>query len=118
MPVGVRRYRSKFNVDVSAAGKLRRTVDGQLCDSAAEARRYRVLKALEAVGEITRLRFHPRFKLIVNTTPITTYEADFDYYDRTGQYVVEDCKGMVTESFRLKKRLMLALHGLTVTEVR
>jgi very-short-patch-repair endonuclease len=49
------------------------------------------------------------------------YSADFAYTDRrTGQLVVEDVKGgeaTKTQAYQLRKKLLLACHGLQVTEV-
>ena len=64
-----------------------------LCDSMAEARRWRVLQAMEATGLITRLRPHPAFPLVVNGQKIGVYIADAEYSTRDGRRVVEDVKG-------------------------
>jgi hypothetical protein len=48
----------------------------------------------------------------------TLYLADFVYLDATGAQVVEDVKGAVTPEFRLKRKLMLHVHGIEVKEVR
>jgi hypothetical protein len=41
------------------------------------------------------------------------------YTDReTGQTVVEDVKGMATDVYRIKRKLVLAVHGVDVQEIR
>ena len=41
--------------------------------------------------------------------------ADFTYYEN-GEYVVEDCKGYRTDTYKLKKKLMLWVHGIRIKE--
>lgn len=111
---------------------VKETVNGVVCDSMAEARRYRDLLALERCGEIRNLSVHPRFPLVVSRPKpldatmrdgdarlVCTYEADFTYLDREGRLVVEDVKGMRTgpawSHFRTKAKLFAALHGIEVS---
>ena len=96
------------------------TVDGITFDSAKEARRYSELKLLERAGQITGLEIQPSFRIVVNNCLICTYKADFRYTTDTphvrGLVVVEDVKGMKTPVYRLKKKLMLAIHGVEIFE--
>ena len=95
-------------------------VDGITFDSAKEARRYGELKLLERAGQITGLEIQPSFRLVVNNCLICTYRADFRYTTDTphvrGLVVVEDVKGIKTPVYRLKKKLMLAIHGVEIFE--
>jgi hypothetical protein len=93
------------------------TIDGLRFPSQAEARRYRELKTLLAAGHIQNLRVHTRWPLIVQGYDCGTYESDFDYLNGQGQLVVEDVKGVITDLYRLKKKLMCALHHIDVVEV-
>lgn len=46
------------------------------------------------------------------------YIADFVYLDAaTGKIVVEDVKGVKTEVYKLKRKLMLFFHGIRIKEV-
>ena len=46
------------------------------------------------------------------------YYADFTYIDkRTGETVVEDVKGVRTPEYKLKRKLMLYVHGIKIKEV-
>ena len=45
-----------------------------------------------------------------------SYFADF-VYQENGETVVEDAKGYRTEVFRIKKKLMLYIHGIRIREV-
>ena len=44
------------------------------------------------------------------------YIADFVYI-RNGRFVVEDAKGVRTKEYRIKRKLMLYIHGIRITEV-
>lgn len=112
------------------------TFDGMEFDSKREMIRWQELRALERNGEIFGLRRQVRFELIpAQYAPdVVTktgkkkrgaclerkcdYIADFVYSDlRTGEYVVEDAKGMKTEVYKIKRKLMLYIHGIRVKEV-
>jgi hypothetical protein len=85
--------------------------------SAKEANRCAELRLLEKGGELGDLKFQPRYKLVVDEVTICTYVADFSYIDvRAQKYVVEDVKGVLTPVYRLKKKLMMAIHGIEITE--
>lgn len=99
----------------SKYGAVRTVVDGVSFASKREARRYSELKLLERAGEIDELKLQPRYPLIVNGQKVCTFVADFAY--RQGplyQPVVEDCKGVQTDVFRIKRKLMAACLGIEV----
>ena len=97
----------------------RRTrLDGHVFDSAAEARRYITLRCLRDTGAIFGLVVHPRFRLDVNGVHIADYVADFEYYTPEKERVVEDVKGMRLAVYRMKAKLMKAIHGIEIREVR
>lgn len=107
---------TKYNVDTSRIGKAARTVDGITFASKAEARRYQVLKAREAAGEIRDLELQPRFEVLEGfryrgkqIQPIH-YTADF-LYREGDELVVEEVKGAETRDFRLRKKLFLWRYG-------
>jgi hypothetical protein len=83
--------------------------------SAREHRRWLELTALEAAGAISCLRRQVPFDLVANGVTVCRYVADATYYEG-GEYVVEDSKGYRTREYKLKRKLMLALHGITVRE--
>lgn len=95
-----------------------------------EYRTYLTLKALESAMEISDLKTQVRFPLKVNGELVTTYIADFTFYepverrDRRGQLkevnmrgVVADAKGYRTPEYKLKKALMKAIHGIEIREL-
>lgn len=97
------------------------TEDGIEYDSKKEAKRGAELRLLLAAGKIESLSVHREFTIQVNGFLICKYEADFTYRDKlTGQIVVEDVKSAFTRKlpvYRLKNKLMRAVHGIEIREV-
>ena len=94
-------------------------VDGIRFASKKEARRYAELKLLQKAGHITDLKLQPKIRCMTAGTHICDYVADFFYYDRRkegGRMVYEDAKGYKTPVYKLKKKLVLALTGIEITE--
>lgn len=85
-------------------------------DSRLEARRYGELSLLERQGLITDLRLQVPYALVVNDILIGNYIADF-VYEEEGQVIVEDCKGVRTREYVIKKKLMRALHNIVIKEI-
>jgi len=109
----MRRYRS------SKFGNIPTRIDGRLFHSKIEAARYSELKALQAGGIITDLECQPKFSLDVDGCHVCTYVGDFKYTDsESGRLVVEDVKGVLTREYQIKAKLMLAIHGIEVQEIR
>lgn len=102
---------------MSKYGAIRTEVDGFKFASKKEAGRYSQLKLLERAGEITELRLQPRYPLTVNGVKVCTYVGDFAYRDKASGFVLEDVKGVKTETYKLKAKLFAALHGFPITEV-
>ena len=101
-------------------GAKKTEVDGIVFASKAEAKRYAELKLLERAKLIRDLKVQPRFPLVVNEVLVCTYVADFSYVlPDTEKTVVEDVKSKatITDVYRVKVKLLAALHGITVTEV-
>lgn len=95
------------------------TVDGLTFDSVKEASRWQELKLMERAGEITGLNRQLRIEIIPKTKLYRAcyYVADFVYFDkRTGKTVYEDTKGMRTEVYKLKRKLLYWRHGIEIKE--
>ena len=45
------------------------------------------------------------------------YVADFVYTDKNGNVVVEDVKGIKTEVYKIKRKLMLYIHNIKIKKV-
>lgn len=98
------------------------TIDGETFDSRREAKRWEELKLLERAGEIQDLRRQVKFELIpsqkVNgkvAERACTYVADF-VYTENGNTVVEDSKGFRTDTYKIKRKLMLYVHNVQIKE--
>ena len=92
-------------------------VDGIEFDSIREAERYRELKLLERGKEIRNLVLQPRFLLqdkFVDKHGKThrkiEYVADFLYIDKDGKAIVEDVKGVLTDVYKIKKKMFLKIY--------
>ena len=103
-------------------------IDGIKFDSKKEARRYQALLLLQRAGEISDLELQPKFELVkgvkfsgdARAKPAVRYFADFAYTDvLTGERIVGDVKSPVTKEkpyYKMKRHLMLAIHGIEVKE--
>lgn len=92
-------------------------LDGITFDSKKEAKRYNELKVLEKLKVISNLRLQVPYVLIEKSQygRSIKYFADFVYL-KNGETIVEDCKGMRTPVYRLKKRLMAEKYGIIILE--
>ena len=85
-------------------------------DSKLEAARYKILKGKEEDGEIEQVEVQVPYHCVVEGKKICKYIADFRYWCKD-QYVVEDTKGIVTQIFSLKKKLVEALHPGVIVHI-
>ena len=107
---------------------IKTEIDGITFDSKREAKRYVELKTLAGRGLIEELRHQVPFELAPGVKfsdeprrkPALRYVADFAYR-LDGALVVEDVKGAATAkaaAYRIKRHLMLSVHGIEVKEVK
>ena len=99
-------------------GARKTVVDGITFDSKAEAKHYRHLRLLEMAGEISSVELQVPFAITISGFLICTYRADFVYFDRAKRRHVVDCKGVRTKDYVIKKKLMHAVLGIDIEEVR
>ena len=110
-------------------------VCGKDFDSKHEAERYLLLLSMQRDGRIFDLRLQVPFELIPTQREpdiigprggvkpgkciekACVYYADFVYKDKDGNAVVEDAKGVRTEAYKIKKKLMLYVHKIKIKEV-
>ena len=95
-------------------------MDGVVFDSQKEANDYEVLRWREKAGEICGLKRQVAFVLVDKSEygRALKYVADFTYTDcETGEFVVADSKGVRTDTYRLKKRLLAERYGLVIKEL-
>lgn len=97
-------------------------VMGREFDSRHEAERYMQLRSMEQSGIISDLRCQVPYELVQSQRVCgkmiraSYYIADF-VYNRDGEEVVEDAKGVKTAVYQLKKKLMAVNYGILVQEV-
>ncbi|WP_151778775.1 DUF1064 domain-containing protein [Acinetobacter bereziniae] len=102
-------------------------LNGTTFDSRKEAKRFRELQILERAGEISELQTQYAFVLAESVKfsneprkkPALRYVADFVYI-KNGCQVVEDVKSKISRSlaeYRIKKHLMMSVHGIEILEV-
>lgn len=106
-------------------GNIKTEVDGVIYDSKGESKRAEELIALEKLGIISNLRMQVPYELIPKqkdgdgkTVRAVTYKADFVYVEN-GETIVEDFKAskkFQDPVYKLKKKLMLFRHGITIKE--
>ena len=111
------------------------TIDGITFDSKKEANRWYELCLLERAGRIQHLERQKVFELIPTQREIlpeldrygnhkigrvierpVKYIADFVYYEN-GKMVVEDVKGLRTDVYTIKRKLMLQKYGIRIREI-
>ena len=98
-------------------GNKKTIIDGIKFDSKREAQRYGALQLMLKAGVISNLRLQVPYQITVNGMKVCKYVADFVYEDK-GVEIVEDVKGMKTPIYNLKKKLMKAVFGVVVSEVK
>jgi hypothetical protein len=109
-------------------------IGGMKFDSKKEAMRWVELNHLQDAGEITNLRRQVKFTLIPAQREGETitargiqrpgkvierecfYVADFAY-EQDGKTVVEDVKGMKTDAYILKRKMLLHFYGIRIKEI-
>lgn len=100
------------------------TYDGIKFDSTKEGHRYLALREKIKTGLISDLRMQVKYQLIPyqkfkdgSYMKSTSYIADFVYIDTaTGLEVVEDVKGVKTDVYQIKRKLMKLLKNIEVYE--
>lgn len=98
---------------------------GETFDSMLECERYKYLKALEQQKVISNLQRQVKYVLLPSQKDSKTqktiereitYLADF-VYEKGSQTIVEDVKGMKTDVYKIKRKLMLYFHNIRIKEV-
>lgn len=100
-----------------------KTFDGIVHDSKKEALRWSELKFMEKAGVISNLRRQVEFELVPSqylngkcVERAVKYRADFVYVEN-GKTIVEDTKGVKTKDYIIKRKLLLYIHGIRITEI-
>jgi hypothetical protein len=95
------------------------TADGQKFQSHHEARYYNKLLLMKMGGEVLSFERQRRYEININGYLVCEYVADFVVHWKDGRVEVIDTKseGTLTPIYRLKKKLMLAVHGIDIVEI-
>jgi len=107
---------------VSKYRNIKTEIDGIKFDSKKEGKRYKELLILEQAKVIQDLRLQVPYQLIqpmkINGQHqrAILYIADF-VYKQDGKEIIEDVKGMRTDVYRIKRRLMKQVHGIEINEI-
>lgn len=108
----------------SKYGNKKVTVKGIVFDSQHEYKRWCELRLLERAGNIQALQRQVKYVLIPSQRGENgkvierecSYIADF-VYRQNGRIIVEDTKGFRTADYKIKRKLMLHVHGIKINEV-
>lgn len=97
-------------------------IDGIRFDSTKEGHRWCELQTLQKAGVISELQRQVPYELQPSfyhngkkIRPIQ-YVADF-VYNEGNERIVEDVKGVKTQEYKLKKKMMLYIYGIEIHEV-
>ena len=95
-------------------------LDGIRFDSKREATYYAELKLREKAGEVGGVELQKRFPILGPAGELVcTYVADFAFWDhREDRFRVVDTKGVETDVFKLKRKMMRAFNGIDIEVVR
>ena len=114
------------------------SLGGEVFDSKKELRRYNELLLLQRAGEISDLKRQVEYELLPNQYEIKEQYsksgkrlkdervllerrvcdvADCVCETRDGETVVEDTKGIKTDKYILKCKMMLFFHGIRIKEI-
>lgn len=106
----------KLPVQTPSKSKYRAKRSGKYA-SKREARRATELRLMEKAGAISDLQEQVWFELTPKMGKMreSSYVADFTYL-QDGKRVVEDCKGFQPPVYKLKRKMMLYFHGITILE--
>lgn len=92
--------------------------NGKKFDSLSEMHRYVFLLEQEKKGVISDLKTQDSIEIVINGYKICKYLADFTYRYK-GRYIIEDVKGWaITPVFRIKAKLVKAVHNLDIYIVK
>lgn len=101
----------------SKYGNRKTVYNGRLYHSKKEAHRAFELDVLVRVGEITSWFPQPVFRISHQGVEICKYIADFKVVYPDGRIEYEDVKGVKTDIYRLKKKLVKAFHSIDIKEL-
>lgn len=91
--------------------------NGRQYHSKKEAERAFQLDLMVRAGIVKRWTPQPQFKIQFNRVQICSYFADFEVHYFDGRVEIEDVKGVRTDIYKLKKKLVFACYGIIIKEI-
>ena len=94
--------------------------DGKVFPSKRECVRYQELLILQKIDLIRDLQTQVKYELIPKQDGerSVTYTADFVYWSsQDNRLHVEDTKGVRTQQYVIRRKLMLWVHGIKIEEI-
>lgn len=91
--------------------------NGVLYDSKKEAKYAQDLDLLVKGKQVEKWERQTPFTCVVNKKKICTYYADFKVWYTNGTIEVIDVKGVKTDVYKIKKKLVEALFNIKIIEV-
>ena len=94
---------------------------GRTFDSRLEARYAQTLESLRAAKDpeerVENVEYQVRYPMVYNSIKICDYVCDFRVTYADGRVEVIDAKGVLTDVYKLKRKMMRAFHGIEIVEV-
>lgn len=115
--------RAHFEGNRSASKYKNRKTEygGRTYDSRLEARYAETLEQLRTAKDpaerVEHVEYQVRYPMVLNGVKICDYVADFVVRYADGHTSVIDAKGVLTDVYKLKRKMMRAFHGIEIEEV-
>ncbi len=74
-------------------------------------------RAKHEKDRVVAIEYQVKFPIVINDAKICDYVADFVVEFADGHIDVIDAKGMRTAVYRLKQKMMRAVHGIEIVEM-
>ena len=121
MPI-LKKQSKKRNGKYNVAPKAQRTYKGKVYDSKLE-KEYRgklelLKRATKESNRVVHIEEQVPFEFVINGTKVCTYLLDFRVLYADGRIEHIDVKGILTDVYRIKKKLMLACYGIQIKEIK
>lgn len=107
---------SKKSTKKNKFGAQKTVFNNHTFDSKKEAHRAWELECMKKAGEVKKIEYQPKYEIVVNGQRVANYFADFRVTYSNGRVEVEDTKGYKTPVYKLKKKLVEAIHNIKIVE--
>ena len=105
---------------VSKFGNIRTAYAGRMFSSKKEAAHAATLDLMRRAKDLKERVVHVEYQypipIKIGMILVTTYVADFLVTFADGRKEVQDTKGFRTDIYKLKKKLVKAVHGIDIIE--